>query len=376
MAMIKTRCPWTTSCSPTRRHIQDDILVTIPVKIQTWKRFTGIITAPPYQAHHYDVRQIRTRTSVGKQRPLCTPIQRCTAHSCPVIRHAEPKEPALVMHSMKWGLVPHWSKAEPPTLNTINTRAENLQECSGMWGSVKGRKCRSLHQMLAPLPQSLVPVVIGSQGQIDNDDAVSAIRGLSQVLFLLPIHRNSCLPAAIVTLPKFRSLQTFLDFNAIYILIKPLRTLRAGSSGYSTSFLAMRSSAFIIVIDASFDSVSSTTLKPIPTHQKKAPLYLVPNNNDIGKWLIRSPHVPPTTAPPPDDLDAIRETRDSMTIYNDAANSVLEIDNDNITITPIFTQPSTPIYGPRPPPHLCLLSPLEPDQGVTRVYRGFYVFLM
>ncbi|KAF8489009.1 hypothetical protein F5888DRAFT_1638816 [Russula emetica] len=53
---------------------------------------------------------------------------------------------------------------------------------------------------------------------------------------------------------------------------------------------------------------------------------------------------------------------DIKTIYNDATNSALEIDNDNITITPIFTQPSTPIYGPRPPPHLCLLSPLEPDQ--------------
>lgn len=58
----------------------------------------------------------------------------------PVIRRAQPQEPALVMHSMKWGLVPHWSKAEPPTLNTINARAENLQEGGGMWGSVKGRK--------------------------------------------------------------------------------------------------------------------------------------------------------------------------------------------------------------------------------------------
>lgn len=44
------------------------------------------------------------------------------------------------MQSMRWGLVPHWSKAEPPTLNTINARAENLEEGGGMWGSVKGRK--------------------------------------------------------------------------------------------------------------------------------------------------------------------------------------------------------------------------------------------
>ena len=45
-----------------------------------------------------------------------------------------------MMHSMRWGLVPHWSKAEPPTLNTINARAENLEEGGGMWGSIKGRK--------------------------------------------------------------------------------------------------------------------------------------------------------------------------------------------------------------------------------------------
>ncbi|KAI0298994.1 hypothetical protein B0F90DRAFT_1631821 [Multifurca ochricompacta] len=58
----------------------------------------------------------------------------------PVIRRAQPEEPALVMHSMKWGLVPHWSEAESPTLNTINARAENLEEGGGMWGGIKGKK--------------------------------------------------------------------------------------------------------------------------------------------------------------------------------------------------------------------------------------------
>lgn len=52
---------------------------------------------------------------------------------------------------MRWGLVPHWSKAEPPTLNTINARGENLQEGGGMWGSVKGRKrCVVLAQGYVP----------------------------------------------------------------------------------------------------------------------------------------------------------------------------------------------------------------------------------
>jgi SOS response associated peptidase (SRAP) len=71
----------------------------------------------------------------------------------PVIRRAQPEQPTLVMHSMKWGLVPHWSKAEPPTLHTINARSENLEEGDGMWGSIKGRKrCVVVAQGCVPLP--------------------------------------------------------------------------------------------------------------------------------------------------------------------------------------------------------------------------------
>ncbi len=48
---------------------------------------------------------------------------------------------ALAMHTMKWGLVPHWSKYEDTTLNTINARCETLVEGGGgMWGSIKGKK--------------------------------------------------------------------------------------------------------------------------------------------------------------------------------------------------------------------------------------------
>ena len=54
----------------------------------------------------------------------------------PVIRRPQPEDPALVMHSMRWGLVPHWSKAEPLTVSMINVRAENLR---GMWERVKVR---------------------------------------------------------------------------------------------------------------------------------------------------------------------------------------------------------------------------------------------
>ncbi|KAJ3530233.1 hypothetical protein NMY22_g8664 [Coprinellus aureogranulatus] len=46
----------------------------------------------------------------------------------------------LIMQTMKWGLIPNWSKVEDNTLNTINARAENLAEGGGMWGSIKGKK--------------------------------------------------------------------------------------------------------------------------------------------------------------------------------------------------------------------------------------------
>lgn len=46
----------------------------------------------------------------------------------------------LVLQTMKWGLVPHWSKFEDTKLNTTNARAENLVDGGGMWQSLKGRK--------------------------------------------------------------------------------------------------------------------------------------------------------------------------------------------------------------------------------------------
>ncbi|THU97899.1 DUF159-domain-containing protein [Dendrothele bispora CBS 962.96] len=62
----------------------------------------------------------------------------------PVIRRRTPGSGGspddLVIQSMKWGLVPHWSKYEDKTLNTTNARSENLAEGGGMWNSIKGKK--------------------------------------------------------------------------------------------------------------------------------------------------------------------------------------------------------------------------------------------
>ncbi|KAH9038385.1 hypothetical protein EDB85DRAFT_2141901 [Lactarius pseudohatsudake] len=81
----------------------------------------------------------------------------------------------------------------------------------------------------------------------------------------------------------------------------------------------------------------------------EVPLYLVPNSEGTGKRLVRRPHPPPTTAPLPDDFDAITVTRGSATIYDDAGNSALGIDYDAVTIaaTAALERP-LPIHAPVP----------------------------
>ncbi|KAI5119339.1 hypothetical protein M0805_004016 [Coniferiporia weirii] len=50
------------------------------------------------------------------------------------------KHRKVAMHTMKWGLVPHWNKHEDMSLNTINAKGENLVDGGGMWTSIKGKK--------------------------------------------------------------------------------------------------------------------------------------------------------------------------------------------------------------------------------------------
>lgn len=93
----------------------------------------------------------------------------------------------------------------------------------------------------------------------------------------------------------------------------------------------------------------------------EAPLYLVPNSEGTGKRLVRRRHPPPTTAPLPDDFDAITDTRDSTTIYNDAGNSALGIDYDALTVAaPTVHERPLPIHAP---------VPLSPTRGPVSPLR-------
>ncbi|KAI0077670.1 DUF159-domain-containing protein [Panus rudis PR-1116 ss-1] len=69
------------------------------------------------------------------RRMVATPAPEQSTSSSPSVESDE-----LVMHTMRWGLVPHWSKREDKSLSTTNARAENLVEGHGMWNSIKGKK--------------------------------------------------------------------------------------------------------------------------------------------------------------------------------------------------------------------------------------------
>jgi putative SOS response-associated peptidase YedK len=54
-----------------------------------------------------------------------------------------PKETHYRLQTMKWGLIPFWTKRRPDygsMMKTINCRSDSLAENRGMWNAIKGRK--------------------------------------------------------------------------------------------------------------------------------------------------------------------------------------------------------------------------------------------
>ncbi|KAK4171040.1 hypothetical protein QBC36DRAFT_340731 [Triangularia setosa] len=55
----------------------------------------------------------------------------------------QPASPPYKLQSMKWGLIPFWTKTSPSypsTLKTINCRDDSLAQSGGMWTSMKSKK--------------------------------------------------------------------------------------------------------------------------------------------------------------------------------------------------------------------------------------------
>lgn len=67
-----------------------------------------------------------------------------------------PKETRYKLQSMRWGLIPFWTKRSPDyssMLKTINCRADSLSTSTGMWNAIKGRKrcivvCQGFYEWL------------------------------------------------------------------------------------------------------------------------------------------------------------------------------------------------------------------------------------
>lgn len=58
-------------------------------------------------------------------------------------QHADDKNTRYKLQTMKWGLVPFWTKSNPgygSMMKTINCRADSLAQGGGMWSSMKARK--------------------------------------------------------------------------------------------------------------------------------------------------------------------------------------------------------------------------------------------
>jgi putative SOS response-associated peptidase YedK len=56
---------------------------------------------------------------------------------------AEQKTPLYMLQSMKWGLIPFWTKRNPDystIMRTINCRDDSLATSGGMWTTMKARK--------------------------------------------------------------------------------------------------------------------------------------------------------------------------------------------------------------------------------------------
>lgn len=66
-----------------------------------------------------------------------------TAHEEADIVDSEERDQHYKLQSMKWGLVPFWTKRNPDygaVMKTINCRDDSLAQTGGMWASMKGRK--------------------------------------------------------------------------------------------------------------------------------------------------------------------------------------------------------------------------------------------
>ena len=91
----------------------------------------------------YSFSSTNTSTSTSHPHPGTPPAPAPAPSEPELASHAGDAPLVVTMQTMRWGLVPHFSKHEDAhgALKTINARSEALiEETRGMWASIKGRK--------------------------------------------------------------------------------------------------------------------------------------------------------------------------------------------------------------------------------------------
>lgn len=91
------------------------------------------------------------------------------------------------LQSMKWGLVPSWTKKSPDyrtTMKTINCRAESLSSPGGMWSTIKSRKrcvviAQGFYEWLKTGPKDKLPHYVKRK-----DDQLMCFAGLWDCAYL------------------------------------------------------------------------------------------------------------------------------------------------------------------------------------------------
>ena len=82
-------------------------------------------------------------TKVNKGTPADETAETAEEETSPSASQMESDHPRYKLQSMKWGLIPFWTKRNPDyasMLKTINCRDDSLATPGGMWASMKARK--------------------------------------------------------------------------------------------------------------------------------------------------------------------------------------------------------------------------------------------
>lgn len=123
--------------------------------------YNGVVyCAEPQNRSHHATREEGQEGNTGNPQEEAVPQEHETENPEHDDLGEEPKKTGYKLQSMKWGLVPFWTKRKPDygsLMRTINCRDDSLIEDRGMWTSMKRKKrcvvvCQGFYEWLKKGP--------------------------------------------------------------------------------------------------------------------------------------------------------------------------------------------------------------------------------